>query len=147
MAAKFRGGDCLSENMKKGNLSEKLKWKCGHCGAEFEASPALILLGGHWCPECFIPQKNGTIIPLQNKSFLCTSMVSKPFKKVKPMFIILMILFHINGVKWDDIKNKHIAKGYILFIIDRSYLQKRQFLLNLPFYLIKLIQVYKKIQL
>ena len=43
--------------MKKGDLATKLKWKCGYCGAEFEASPALILLGGHWCPECFIPQK------------------------------------------------------------------------------------------
>ena len=54
-AAKFRGGECLSDSMTKGDMATKLKWKCGHCGAEFEASPALILLGGHWCPECCMP--------------------------------------------------------------------------------------------
>lgn len=54
-AAKFRGGECLSETMTKGDLMTKLKWKCGHCGKEFEASPNLILLGGHWCPHCFVP--------------------------------------------------------------------------------------------
>ncbi len=56
-AAVFRGGECLSEKMVKGDLSTKLRWKCGCCGAEFEASPNLILLGGHWCPECYLPEK------------------------------------------------------------------------------------------
>ncbi|MBR3975369.1 MAG: NAD(P)-dependent oxidoreductase [Clostridia bacterium] len=56
-AAAFRGGECLSEKMTKGDLSTKLRWKCGCCGAEFEASPNLILLGGHWCPECYLPVK------------------------------------------------------------------------------------------
>lgn len=56
-AAAFRGGECLSETMEKGDLVTKLKWKCGCCGAEFEASPNLILLGGHWCPECYLPEK------------------------------------------------------------------------------------------
>lgn len=56
-AAEFRGGACLSKTMKKGDLDTKLKWKCGCCGAEFEASPRLILLGGHWCPECYLPEK------------------------------------------------------------------------------------------
>lgn len=50
-AAEFRGGQCLSESMVKGDLYTKLKWKCAF-GHEFEASPALVLLGGHWCPEC-----------------------------------------------------------------------------------------------
>ncbi|MBK1809980.1 NAD(P)-dependent oxidoreductase [Clostridium sp. YIM B02505] len=50
-AAEFRGGKCLSETMKKGDLYTKLKWQCAF-GHEFEASPALILLGGHWCPDC-----------------------------------------------------------------------------------------------
>lgn len=50
-AAKFRGGECLSDSMIKGDLSTKLKWRCAF-GHEFEASPNLILLGGHWCPEC-----------------------------------------------------------------------------------------------
>lgn len=50
-AAKFRGGDCLSETMHKGDLSTKLRWCCAF-GHYFEASPTLILLGGHWCPEC-----------------------------------------------------------------------------------------------
>ena len=50
-AAKFRGGDCLSETMHKGDLSTKLPWCCAF-GHYFEASPTLVLLGGHWCPEC-----------------------------------------------------------------------------------------------
>ena len=56
-AAKFRGGELLSEQMEKGDLKTKLKWKCGYCKNEFEASPCLILLGGFWCPECYIPEE------------------------------------------------------------------------------------------
>lgn len=50
-AAEFRGGKCLSETMVKGDMASKLKWQCAE-GHTFEASPALILQGGHWCPEC-----------------------------------------------------------------------------------------------
>ncbi|MCQ2360231.1 MAG: NAD(P)-dependent oxidoreductase [Paludibacteraceae bacterium] len=50
-AAAFRGGKCLSKTMVKGDMATKLKWQCAE-GHTFEASPALILLGGHWCPEC-----------------------------------------------------------------------------------------------
>ena len=56
-AAKFRGGELLSEQMEKGDLKTKLKWKCGYCKNEFEASPCLILLGGFWCPKCYIPEE------------------------------------------------------------------------------------------
>lgn len=50
-AAEFRGGKCLSESMVKGDLHTKLKWSCAF-GHEFEASPVLVLLGGHWCLDC-----------------------------------------------------------------------------------------------
>ena len=50
-AAAFRGGKCLSETMVKGDLATKLEWECAF-GHHFEASPALVLLGGHWCEEC-----------------------------------------------------------------------------------------------
>ncbi len=50
-AAEFRGGKCLSEVMTKGDWQTQLKWQCAF-GHEFEASPRLILEGGHWCPEC-----------------------------------------------------------------------------------------------
>ena len=50
-AAAFRGGKCLSETMTKGDLATRLKWECGR-GHTFEASPALVLKGGHWCPDC-----------------------------------------------------------------------------------------------
>lgn len=56
-AAEFRGGECLSDTMVRGDMFTPLKWKCGCCGAEFEASPNLILKGGHWCPECYLPEK------------------------------------------------------------------------------------------
>lgn len=51
-AAEFRGGMCLSATMKKGDWDTQLEWRCAE-GHTFKASPRLILLGGHWCPECF----------------------------------------------------------------------------------------------
>lgn len=50
-AAEFRGGECLSESMKTGDLKTVLKWKCA-MGHTFHATPLTILKGGHWCPEC-----------------------------------------------------------------------------------------------
>jgi len=50
-ASVFRGGQCLSQTMEKGNLYTPLKWQC-HNNHQFEATPYLILKAGHWCPEC-----------------------------------------------------------------------------------------------
>ncbi|MFZ5940225.1 MAG: NAD-dependent epimerase/dehydratase family protein [Bacteroidota bacterium] len=50
-AAAFRGGECLSAEMGRGDLYTRLRWRCAF-GHEFEATPALILLAGHWCPDC-----------------------------------------------------------------------------------------------
>ena len=50
-AAKFRGGACLSDTMKKGDWKTKLQFRCAF-GHTFDASPRLVLEGGHWCPEC-----------------------------------------------------------------------------------------------
>lgn len=50
-AATFRGGECLSGTMARGDLGSLLDWRCCF-GHEFAASPTLILLAGHWCPEC-----------------------------------------------------------------------------------------------
>ncbi|KAK8898027.1 hypothetical protein M9Y10_000277 [Tritrichomonas musculus] len=57
-AAKYRGGEVVSKTMVKGVLNRKIMWKCGHCGHTFMATPALIILGGHWCPHCYIPQNS-----------------------------------------------------------------------------------------
>ncbi len=74
-AAAFRGGKCLTtlESLKVRRLESndatfqpsnlptlepqnlwdtQLEWQCAE-GHIFKASPRLILLGGHWCPECF----------------------------------------------------------------------------------------------
>ena len=51
-AASFRGGKCLSAGMTPGDWDTPLEWECAE-GHRFTASPRLILLGGHWCPECF----------------------------------------------------------------------------------------------
>jgi len=51
-AAEFRGGKCLSKTMVQGDWDTQLEWQCAE-GHVFKASPRLILLGGHWCPECF----------------------------------------------------------------------------------------------
>ena len=50
-ASKFRGGECLSSDMDKGDWVRKLKFRCAF-GHEFEAGPRLVLEGGHWCPVC-----------------------------------------------------------------------------------------------
>ncbi len=50
-AVAFRGGELLSDTMVKGDWKSKLKMKCAF-GHTFDASPRLILEGGHWCPEC-----------------------------------------------------------------------------------------------
>ncbi len=50
-AAQFRGGKLLSETMQKGDWKTRLRFCCAF-GHEFEASPRLVLEGGHWCPEC-----------------------------------------------------------------------------------------------
>lgn len=50
-AAAFRGGKCVSLKMTKGDLTSKLSWECA-VGHRFNASPKLVLMGGHWCPDC-----------------------------------------------------------------------------------------------
>lgn len=49
-AAVFRGGLCLSTEMKKGDWDTQLEWQSAE-GHVFKASPRLILLGGHWSPS------------------------------------------------------------------------------------------------
>ena len=51
MVAKFRGGQCLSKTMIKGDLYTPLTWRC-HKGHIFRSSPYTILKAGHWCEEC-----------------------------------------------------------------------------------------------
>lgn len=50
-AAKFRGGELLSTEMKNGDWTTPLEFKCAF-GHTFKASPRLVLEGGHWCDEC-----------------------------------------------------------------------------------------------
>lgn len=66
--AGFRGGECLSEDMIVGDLGTFLKWKCAF-NHEFEASPRLVLKGGHWCEECEAPPWNYEEIANKNSFF------------------------------------------------------------------------------
>ncbi len=50
-AASFRGGECVSESMTAGDWAGKLMFRCAF-GHAFDASPRLILEGGHWCSVC-----------------------------------------------------------------------------------------------
>lgn len=50
-AARFRGGSCLSPLMKTGDWTTRLLFRCAF-GHPFEASPRLVLEGGHWCDTC-----------------------------------------------------------------------------------------------
>ncbi|MCD8323851.1 MAG: NAD-dependent epimerase/dehydratase family protein [Clostridiales bacterium] len=50
-AAKYRGGKCLSSDMIKGAVHDKLLWQCS-AGHTFYMKPFTVLKGGHWCPMC-----------------------------------------------------------------------------------------------
>ena len=50
-AAQYRGGKLLSTEMATGDWQTKLTFRCAF-GHTFEASPRLVLEGGHWCDEC-----------------------------------------------------------------------------------------------
>jgi len=50
-AAEFRGGKCLSDEMKKGDMYTPLMWECSE-GHRFFATPYAVIFGGHWCEEC-----------------------------------------------------------------------------------------------
>jgi nucleoside-diphosphate-sugar epimerase len=50
-AARFRGGECLSADLVRGDWQAPLQWRC-HAGHGFSGSLTLILMGGHWCPDC-----------------------------------------------------------------------------------------------
>lgn len=50
-AAAFRGGKCLSSDMKRGDIDTPLEWECGR-GHRFRLSPRIVLKGGHWCSDC-----------------------------------------------------------------------------------------------
>ncbi len=50
-AAKFRGGELVSTEFEKGNLQQKLVWRCQD-GHEFVLTAFSVLKAGHWCPEC-----------------------------------------------------------------------------------------------
>ncbi len=67
-AAQFRGGKCLSHSMTTGDMATLLEWEC-QFGHRFTASPALVLLGGHWCPECLPPPWNYDAIAAGNPFF------------------------------------------------------------------------------
>jgi nucleoside-diphosphate-sugar epimerase len=65
-AARFRGGECLSERFI--DMKTKLKWKCAF-GHSFEGSPTLVLKGGHWCPDCDAPPWGYDKIAAKNPFF------------------------------------------------------------------------------
>ena len=67
-AAEFRGGRLLSSRMTRGDLAGMLRWQCAF-GHEFEASPTLVLLAGHWCPHCLPPPWNNDEIAKRNPFF------------------------------------------------------------------------------
>lgn len=50
-AARYRGGRCLADDMKTGDIDTPLGWECSE-GHRFTLRPRTVLKGGHWCPEC-----------------------------------------------------------------------------------------------
>ena len=50
-AAEFRGGECLSSDMRTGDWQSPLLFRCAFAHS-FEMSPRASLHAGHWCPVC-----------------------------------------------------------------------------------------------
>ncbi|MBD5203276.1 MAG: NAD-dependent epimerase/dehydratase family protein [Bacteroidales bacterium] len=76
--ARRRGGECLEREYTPGDLHRPLKWRCGE-GHEFEATGAVVALGGHWCPECGhwpTPERLRTD-PLLKEAFMSTHLSSE----------------------------------------------------------------------
>jgi len=67
-AAEFRGGECVSGSMIRGDMRSQLQWRCTF-GHEFAASPTLVLLAGQWCPQCLPPPWNYDAIAARNPFF------------------------------------------------------------------------------
>ena len=102
-AAEFRGGEVLSKTMKKGDLQTKLKWKCNYCKNEFDASPCLILLGGHWCPNCYIPEKKWDYDNIAKINPFFAQVWYNDHNKDENNSYSFDEIFQENGKKWDDI--------------------------------------------
>ena len=86
-AAQFRGGKYLGDNI----------WRCAQ-GHTFTASRRLILLGGHWCPDCFpFPYDEQTI--KSGRSSVISHMSTNPWAwdqeaKRNPFFAQLWTPLH-----------------------------------------------------
>ena len=50
-AGAYRGGELLTTDVSTGDIGTPLIWRCAF-GHIFAASPRLVLIAGHWCPEC-----------------------------------------------------------------------------------------------
>ena len=64
---KYACGECLSKKMKKGDLATKLKWKCGYCGAEFEASRTSFFSAATGAPNATFLRRLGITITSQKQ--------------------------------------------------------------------------------
>lgn len=109
-AAHFRGGECLSKSMKKGDLYTPLTWRCAF-GHVFNMTPNIILKGGHWCPECDpIPWKYNSIAKV-NPFF---SQVWEPFHHEEEDLDYDMSIYN----EYDEFcsKRKFVSK-YLIFAI------------------------------
>jgi hypothetical protein len=53
--AASRGGECLSIEFL--GVAVRHRWRCGR-GHEFDASPRLLVMAGHWCDACFPSVEN-----------------------------------------------------------------------------------------
>ncbi|MFV0286764.1 MAG: NAD-dependent epimerase/dehydratase family protein [Demequina sp.] len=67
-AANFRGGSLITEEAARGAISTPLVWRCA-AGHVFAASPRLVLIAGHWCPDC-TRDSGSNALQAENNPFL-----------------------------------------------------------------------------
>ena len=58
----------MAADITPGDLDTPVEWEC-HAGHRFMATPRLVLLGGHWCPECFTSEADLDSIAERNPFF------------------------------------------------------------------------------
>ncbi|MBO5619886.1 MAG: NAD(P)-dependent oxidoreductase [Paludibacteraceae bacterium] len=85
-AAAFRGGKCVSTKMEKGDWDTPLTWQDAD-GNTFDATPRLILLGGHWSP-------NSLPYPYEGQKESPRPWAWDRFAKQSPFFAQLWVPLH-----------------------------------------------------
>ncbi len=111
-AAEFRGWTLLTKEHTKGDWDTPLEWQCSE-GHKFFATPRLILLGGHGCPECMpnpYPSKMPHTVSEEEKTDYPRPWQWDKIAKKNPFFA--QIWRPVHNASEDNTYDMHIFDGW-----------------------------------